>query len=50
MEVKGPRVVQDTDVRLRVWSWGVRTKILVLEVQIELGASVSEDCSEEDDE
>ena len=34
----------------RVLSWRVRVKVLVLEVKIELGASVSEYCSEQDDE
>ena len=50
MQVESPCVVQHTDVLLRVWGWRVRTKILILEVQIELGASATEYRSEEDDE
>ncbi len=50
MEVESPCVVQDADVLLRILGWRVRIKILILEVQIELGASAAEYCSEEDDE
>jgi len=50
MEVESPCVVQDADVLLRILGWRVRIKILILEVQIELGASAAEYCSEEDNE
>ena len=50
MEIEGSCVVKDTNVLLGVRSWRVRAKVLVLEVEVELGASTAEDRSEEDDE
>src|SRR2546427_11297832 len=50
MDVEGSRVIQNSDVPLRVIRWRVCVKVLVLEVQVELCASIAEDCSEEDDE
>ena len=50
VEVECARSVQDVDVFLGEGGRCVRVKVLVLEVQVELGASIPENRSEEHDE
>ena len=50
VEVESARLVQYVDVALGERRRYIPGQVLVLEVKVELGASVAEDCPEEDDE